>query len=82
MRFSYIKLRVPIDRVPECSNIFNDRDVFALPDYEAHAESQFVRIKHPASGKQVVVHAQMVKEGVPVSDEQPKQFKQHMQGKR
>jgi hypothetical protein len=82
MRFSHLRLRIVVDTVPGGSGIFNGRDQFAAPDYECRAESQFVRIRHVESGKEIVVHAQAVKEGVPATDEQqqPKQFSKHMQG--
>lgn len=82
MRFSHLRLRIVVGDLPGGSGIFNGRDLFAAPEYECRAEQQFVRIRHVESGKECVVHAQALKEGVPVSDEQPKQFQKHMQGKR
>lgn len=83
MRFSHLRLRIVVGELPGGSGIFNGRDLFALPEYECRAEQQFVCIRHVASGKECVVHAQAVKEGVRVTDEQqPKQFQKHMQGKR
>lgn len=81
MRFSYVKLRVPVDRVPEMSGVFSDADVFAAPKYELWEHGTWVRLKHVESGKQLAVPANAVLCTVVLTDEQPKQFKQHM-GKR
>lgn len=81
MRFSYIKLRVPVDRVPEMSGIFSDRDVFATPEYELWEHGVWVRLKHVETGKQLAVPASAALNTVVITDEQPKQFKQHV-GKR
>lgn len=80
MRFSHLRLRIVVDSVPGGSGIFNGRDLFASPDYECRAEQQFIRIRHVETGKELAVHAQALKEGVPVTDEQPKTFQKHMQG--
>lgn len=81
MKFSYVRLRVPADRVPGGSGVFNGRDEFAPPDYELSERGQMVRLRHK-TGVLLEVHSSAVLGAVPIEQEQPAQQQQRHGGKR
>lgn len=80
MRLSYLRLRLPFDRVPDASGVFNEKDVFEHPAYELTEQGAWVRMKHVESGKQVMVPSQVVLVGVPMGEQQQGQPGLHKHG--
>lgn len=72
MKFSYLRLRVPADRVPGGSGIFNGRDEFAPPEYELSERGQMVRLRHK-TGALLEVHSSAALVAVPLEQEQTAQ---------